>query len=77
MNPSLKKKLPNAPTKKEAVRIFLRTGRPERYILKTINSIIKEKRGLEKDSKIFCKNIFEDEFNELVETFGIPKGYEW
>ena len=77
MNQAIPKKLPNAPTKKQAVDIFLRAGITYKRIQTTINDIIKEHRSLPRDSEVRVKQISEREFEELVETFGMPKGYSW
>jgi hypothetical protein len=77
MNQNPKKKLPNAPTKKQAVDIFLRAGITYRRIQTTINDIIREHRSIPQDSQVRAKQISEKEFEEVVETFGIPKGFEW
>ncbi len=70
------KKLPNAPTKKQAVDIFLKIGHPEAYIKRVINEIINDIGRKHKKTK-FCKNLLQDEFKEAVNILGIPTGYSW
>lgn len=77
MNKDIPKKLPNAPTKKEVFDIFLRVGITYKRIQTTINDIIKEHRSLPRNTQVRAKQISEKEFEEVVETFGMPKGYSW
>lgn len=70
------KKLPTAPTKANAVKIYLTTGRTYREIIAAINKIISENRPDRTNVK-FAKNIIQHEWEQLVQTFGIPRGYEW
>ena len=69
------KQLPTAPTKKQAVEIYMKQGRTERQIRIQINAIIARNRNLS-DKCIRLKNLLDVEFAELIKTFGVPIGYQ-
>ena len=69
------KQLPTAPTKKQAVEIYMKQGRTERSIRTTINKIIAKNRNLP-DQCIRLKNLIDTEFLELIKIFGVPLGYQ-
>lgn len=45
-------------------------------IRKAINAIIRENRGLPKNSVVYVMQISPKELQEFVDTYGLPRNYE-
>jgi hypothetical protein len=73
----MEKYLPDWAKKKEALEILKNNGNSIRCIRRTINDVIIEKRGLNKNDLVFVKNIQTREWQEIIDLLGMPRGYRW
>ncbi|KGO84446.1 hypothetical protein Q763_01510 [Flavobacterium beibuense F44-8] len=68
--------LPFSVNKKKLTALYVASGMTERQIRDGINTIIADNRKLPSDKPVNVQNIWNCEFMEFVETYGLPKGYK-